>query len=297
MTTADTTVSLIATTYNWKAALARALASVAAQRRLPDEVIVADDGSRPDTRAMLESIAPTFPIPLRHVWQEDTGFRAARARNRGIAAARGDYLVLIDGDMVLHPQFIADHLAHAQPGCWLQGGRLQASAALTARLLEGAPVHFHPWIDADFHAQHGFDRQHALRVPWLARRKARASHGGVTVMSCNMSAWRADLLRVNGFDERMQGYGSEDLELDVRFANAGVARHRLAYAALALHLAHASRKPVDPEDMSLPNNRILAQTRREKTTRCESAIDRHLEEFRAQPAPDLRKGVSHPAAR
>ena len=280
--------SLLVTTYNWKEALAAVLASVRRQSRLPDEVIVADDGSRADTRGMLEAQARDFPTALRHVWQEDLGFRAASIRNRAIAASRGDYVICIDGDMVLHPRFVEDHLALARPGSFLQGGRIQATAACTQRLLSGARPRFSPWMDADFAAQHGDERRHAVRLPWLARRKARSSNPGVTVMSCNLSAWRDDLVRANGFDERMEGYGSEDLELDLRLRNAGLQRRRLKFAGLAVHLLHGSRAPVDPEDMSMPNNRILEETARLRRVRCDQGLDRYAAEY-ATPPPDLRE--------
>lgn len=280
--------SLLITTYNWKEALAAVLDSVRRQSQLPDEVIIADDGSRDDTREMLERQAQDFPTALRHVWQEDTGFRAASSRNRGIAASRGDYVIMIDGDMVLHPEFVADHLALAEAGSFLQGGRLQATSEYTASLLSGKRPVFSPWMDADFTAQHGDERRHAFRFPWLARRKARSANAGVTVMSCNMSVWRDDLIRVNGFDERMEGYGSEDLEIDLRLRNAGLRRRRLKFAGLAVHLQHTSRAPVDPEDMTMPNNRILEETARLKSTRCEAGVSRYAAEYAVPPA-DLRE--------
>ncbi|HJU27420.1 MAG TPA: glycosyltransferase family 2 protein, partial [Rhodanobacteraceae bacterium] len=199
-------ISLLVTTYNWKEALRLVLASAAAQSRLPDEIVVADDGSRSDTAAMLKEQARGFPVPLRHVWQEDQGFRAARSRNLGIAASRGDYIVLIDGDMLLHRHFIADHEAFAREGFFLQGGRLRASPAETARLFAGGKPRFSPWLDGEFDSRHDFKRRNALRCTWLARLRARPGSG--RIMSCNMSFWRDDLLRVNGFDEQMVGYGS-----------------------------------------------------------------------------------------
>ncbi len=111
-----------------------------------------DDGSREDTREALLGMARDFPTALRHVWQEDEGFRAAGARNRAIAAGRGDYVICIDGDMVLHPDFVADHLALAEPGSFLQGGRLQATPAYTQKLIEGARPSFSPWMAVDFAA-------------------------------------------------------------------------------------------------------------------------------------------------
>lgn len=278
-------ISLVILTYNWPEALDLVLASVARQVRLPDEVVVADDGSGPDTAAVVARHAATLPMPVRHVWQEDAGFRAARCRNRGIAAARGDYVIILDGDMVLHPQFIADHEALAERGFFLQGGRIKATQAESLRLLKGKAPVFAPWAKADFHDFDGTRRHYAFRQPWLARLKSRSRNGG-RVMSCNMSFWRDDLLRVNGFDERMEGYGAEDRELAARLENAGLRRRPLKWAALAAHLWHRSRAPVDVDDMALPNNRLFQQTRNERITRCERGIDTHtdlLESMSARP--------------
>lgn len=272
-------VSLIVLTYNWPQALALTLASIARQSRLPDEVVVTDDGSTAETRALVEREAGRFPVPLAHLWQEDAGFRAARARNRGIAASHGDYVVIVDGDMLLHSRFVADHLAFAQPDRFLAGGRLRATARATERLLAGGEPVFWPWMDGEFDAPHDFRRYHALRWPWLARRKARGRRG--RIMSCNMSFWRIDLERVNGFDEAMEGYGSEDLELGARLENAGVLRRQLKFAGLAVHLHHRSRAPDDPDDLSMPNNRILHETRRSGRTRCTLGLDQHVREFAA----------------
>ncbi|WP_326937886.1 glycosyltransferase [Frateuria sp. Soil773] len=268
-------VSLIVLTYNWPAALERVLQSIAGQTRLPDEVIVADDGSGEETRRLVAATAAQFPVPLHHVWQDDRGFRAARCRNLGIAASRGEYVILIDGDMVLHPHFVADHLLLARPGCFLQGGRFKARAKETERLLAGGRPVFVPWADADFHAFDGIRRLYAFRAPWLARWKSRRRNGG-RVMSCNMSFWRSDLLRVNGFDEQMEGYGAEDRELAARLGNAGVRRRQLKWGALAAHLEHASRVQSDRDDLSLPNNRLFHATVSERIVRCELGLDRHL---------------------
>ncbi|MGG6462227.1 glycosyltransferase family 2 protein [Solilutibacter silvestris] len=284
MTTRST---LLVTTYNWPQALQAVLASVRRQATLPDEVVIADDGSREDTRELLLREARDFPTALRHVWQEDRGFRAASSRNRALAASRGDYIVMIDGDMVLHPDFVADHLALAQVGGFLQGGRIQATTAWTKRLLDGATPRFHPFVDADFHAQHGDDRHHAIHNLALARKKAESRNAGSTVMSCNLSAWRKDIVAANGFDERMEGYGSEDLELDLRLRNAGLRRRRLKFAGLAIHLMHLTRAPADPEDAAAPNNCILRKTAETGATRCELGMDRYAAEY-ATPPPDLR---------
>src|SRR5690606_18622138 len=200
--------SLIVTTYNWPRTLGRVLDSIAGQTRLPDEVIVADDGSGPDTAALLKARAARFPTALRHVWQEDQGFRAGRARNLAIAASRGDYLLLIDGDMVLHPEFVADHLRFATPGCFVQGSRVLTDPRVRDDILTDPGRLPTPW-------QAGIRRRrNALRLPALARRLfARRPRPPRAIKTCNQGWWREDLLRVNGFDERMQGWGREDMEL------------------------------------------------------------------------------------
>ena len=271
-------VSLIIITYNWPAALARVLESVAAQVRLPDEVLIADDGSGPETAAVIARAREQFPVPLKHIWQEDLGFRAARARNRGIAASRGDYIVLLDGDMLIHPYFIADHLMLAERGYFLQGGRLKANDAESRRLLAGGKPIYAPWVKANFHEFDGTKRLYAFRAPLLARSKARSRSGG-RVMSCNMSFWREDLLLVNGFDERMEGYGAEDRELVVRLENAGLRRRALKWCALAMHLEHSTRAQDDVNDPSLPNNQLLQVSIEQHLVRCERGIDQHLAEF------------------
>ena len=102
-------VSLIITTFDWPQALRLVLRAVARQAPRPDEVIIADDGSAAETRQLLQQVAGDYPVPLRHVWQEHRGFRVGMARNRAVAAARGDYVIFLDGDMLPQRHFIADH--------------------------------------------------------------------------------------------------------------------------------------------------------------------------------------------
>ncbi|WP_246149917.1 glycosyltransferase family 2 protein [Arenimonas fontis] len=280
--------SLIVTTYNWPRALGRVLDSIAGQTRLPDEVIVADDGSGPDTAALLKARAARFPTALRHVWQEDQGFRAGRARNLAIAASRGDYLLLIDGDMVLHPDFVADHLAFATPGCFVQGSRVLTGPTTGARLLADPELRPSPWLP-------GLDRRrNALRLPWLARRLfARRPRPPRAIKTCNQGWWREDLLRLNGFDERMQGWGREDMELAWRAHHAGIHCRHLRFAALAWHLHHPERHV----DGASANDRFLADTRRTGATRCTLGVDTHLAAMATNPPPDLRDPPAQPTLR
>jgi glycosyltransferase involved in cell wall biosynthesis len=157
-------ISVAVITYNWPAALEQVLRALAAQSELPYEVIVTDDGSQPATRELVARIAQSYPVRLVYLWQTDDGARMSRARNRAIAAAQGDYLILLDGDMVTERHFVADHHAYARRGCFVQGSRVLTDAPLTRRMLEQnarAPGLFSRGIER---------RRHTLRLP--ARRPA-----------------------------------------------------------------------------------------------------------------------------
>lgn len=131
-----TSCSLIITTYNQKERLSLVLDSVKKLSVLPNEVLIADDGSTEDTAQLIGEYQKTFPCPLLHIWQEDKGFRASAIRNKAIEKAQSQYLIIIDGDMVLEPHFISDHLNFACHKVLLQGSRIILDSTKTNSLLE-----------------------------------------------------------------------------------------------------------------------------------------------------------------
>jgi len=262
-------LSLVVTTYNWKEALDLVLESVARQVEPPDEVLIADDGSRADTAELVSAWTRRLPFPLRHVWQEDRGFRVGRIRNRAIAAASGDYVVLVDGDMLLHPCFVADHRAAARPGYWAQGVRALSGPDTARRILTERLT----WVS--LFSSDITRRRHLWRSRMLGRLLSRPHTGERSIRSCNQGLWRTDLLRVNGFNERMSGWGYEDGELASRLYHCGIRRRDLRFQALALHIHHPTRR----REGRNPNFELMQETRRLRLTRCESGIDQHLAEL------------------
>lgn len=262
-------VALIITTYNWPEALALVLSSVRAQSRLPDEVVIADDGSRDDTAALIAAQQRDFPCTLRHAWQEDLGFRVARARNLAIAATACDYVLLVDGDMVLHPRFVEDHVRAARHGGFVQGMRVLTTEAGRERMLRDRITRLR-FGDGGLRR-----RRHTLRIPLLADlllRWSRSTSRLAGIKTCNQGWWRRDLIALNGFDERMLGWGREDEELALRAFHAGLTRHSLRFGGLAFHLHHAERH----QSGASPNDALLAETRRLRKSRCEQGLDAHL---------------------
>jgi len=259
--------SLIVTTYNRPDALALVLAAATNQTVPPTEILVADDGSGPETGELVRRLAAGSATPIRHLWQEDQGFRAARCRNMAIAAATGDYLIFIDGDMVPTRDFVADHLQMARPGCFVQGSRVLVDQKATARVLKEG------WRESGLFSPGLGNRKNLLRFPLLARILLHPSTSDHGIRTCNFACWRRDAIAVNGFNEDFHGWGREDSEFAVRLLNAGAKRINLKFMARAFHLHH----PEAEREKLAANDAILEQARIEKKTRCDRGVNLHLQ--------------------
>ena len=129
-------VSVIVTTYNRPDALDAVLRALAQQTDTNFEILVADDGSRPDTARVIEGwTAAAAPPRLKHVWQPDDGFRLAEIRNRAIRAAPGEYCIFLDGDCLARADFVATHRRLAERGCFVAGNRILFSRDLDGAML------------------------------------------------------------------------------------------------------------------------------------------------------------------
>jgi GT2 family glycosyltransferase len=254
---------LIVATYNSPRALTLCLASVARQTVLPDSIAIADDGSGPETAAAIAAFAAAHPeLRLRHVWHEDAGFRKAVILNKAIATSEADFLVFIDGDVMIHPGFIARHLALARPDRFSSGSLIRLDAEATAAVTE-----------ADVSEGRVFD------MAWLRRNRAIDRPGTwlkampfpmpvqvvLDVLSpvqrawggSNASAFRDAILKVNGFDETMR-WGGGDKELGIRLANSGVRGQHLRFTAPLVHLDHP-RGYADPAHKRANRERLRAR--------------------------------------
>lgn len=231
---ADPRVSLVITTYNNPAFLELVLKSVLRQRTLPGEVVIADDGSTNDTKALIERYRRLLPVPLIHSWIPDRGFRVAKARNEAVARTHGSYILLIDGDMVLTPHFVADHIRLMRPGRFVTGSRARLNEAATRERCRTLDDRIHLWSA-------GLGRRLVLlRIPG-AHRLLHGHRGLRNARSCHMAFWREDFVRVNGFEEAFEGWGYEDSEFVQRLYNIGLQRKNAKLTAPAVHLYHVEK--------------------------------------------------------
>ena len=267
------TISVVVTTYNRPDALEAVVEACFLQDDKNFEIIIADDGSTANTRDCIERLAKRAPVPVKHVWQPDDGFRAAMARNRGILAATGDYIIFLDGDCVPQRDFIARHRALAQPGHLVSGSRILLGQALTERALRAhidvAGLTLGQRLRARLSGDMNKVIQTMLRWPDVGR--VRRKFSWRRIKSCNLAVWKSDLVTVNGFDESFTGWGHEDSDLVVRLFHAGVLRKDGALATEVLHLWHREAQ----RDQESSNRKIVLDRVENGTTQATIGLREH----------------------
>ncbi len=233
-------ISVIVTTYNREDALDAALRALARQSDRNFEIVIADDGSRPDTARVIASWKARLPVPLKHVRHEHQGFRGGEIRNRGIAASDGEVCIFLDGDCLAAADFIAAHRRLHEAGWFVTGNRILLSRELTdavlARGLEPETWNFPALLRRRLRG--GINRLlPTLRLPLGPVRKLH-SESWEGAQTCNLAVARRDLDRIDGFDCAYTGWGLEDSDLVVRLLHAGVRRKDGRFATGVLHLWH-----------------------------------------------------------
>jgi len=214
--------------------LAKVLEGLRCQTRPADEVIVADDGSGPETAEMIHGFMTDFLCPLYHVWQEDCGFRAARNRNKAINKSNGEYIILLDGDCIPEKHFIEDHLVLAKKGFFFQGKRVLVGKMLSSTFTQKHINTVGRRLKFAFTREIS-NRHHLIRLLLFPAIPSTSLSG---IRSCNMGFFREDIFAVNGFNEDFVGWGREDSELAVRFFNYGLKKREHPFMAICYHLWH-----------------------------------------------------------
>lgn len=259
-------ISLIITTYDRPDALELSMLSALRQTRPPEEILIADDGSGEETKRCVDRLAADSPVPIHHIRQSHRGFRAAMIRNKAMARAQGDYILLVDGDMILHKDFVQDHKAAAKPGHFSQGSRVLITEEKTVQVLRTRQMNFSPFEPGLM------NRKNALRSPLLRRCFSGSRKGLRGIRTCNFSFWMSDALSVNGFNEDFEGWGREDSEFAARMLNNGVLRQDIKFSALAFHLYHPR---CSLSSLSV-NDQLLENTVRNQLSWCVNGIDQYL---------------------
>lgn len=260
-------VSVLVSTYNWPEALECCVRSIFAQTVMPYEIVIADDGSSDKTAKLVKELQKESPIPITHVWHEDKGFRKTIILNKAIASITGDYILQVDGDVVLSRHFVSDHLELAEKNCFVCGSRVKLDKDITARTISTKRLDISP-----FHVSLKYVlnscRSRILRhlLASLYANKLRHWRG------CNMAFWRDDVIRINGYNENFWQWGHEDAEFGLRLHFAGVKKKTLKMGGCVYHLHHKWNSK-NGEQRNLME---LQKVKDNHLSWCDNGIDKYL---------------------
>ena len=259
-------VSLIITTYNWPESLILVLKSVEDQIMVPREVVIADDGSTIKTKEIIAKFQKDSELNIVHSWQEDNGFRAAKSRNKAIAKSSGDYVILIDGDVILHPKFIQDHVNNAKFGYFIQGSRVLLNQDITEQIIISKKISF------SFFSKGVNSRKNSIHSNFLSRIFSAKKNSLRGTRCCNIAFFKQDCINVNGFNNEFEGWGREDSEFVMRLLNSGLNRKIVRFNVVQYHLWHkeSNRKSLDY------NNQLLNNSIEKKLKVCKKGINKYI---------------------
>ena len=239
-------VSIIVSTYNWPEALEMVLQSLIDQKDDNFEVIVADDGSGPATAETIARMQEKSPVPIKHFWQEDQGYRLSRVRNGAIAMSEGDIIVFTDGDCCLMADFVSSHRKAAEAGCFVTGKRVFLKERFTKLAMKNH-LRFHKWPRAILFmlGLTGNCNRPFQFIPIPQSQKSLWEHVDCwkKAQGCNIAAFKDDIIKVGGFDEAYEGHGLEDSDFVLRMIRSGLKRKNVEYTSPVLHLFHGRSMP------------------------------------------------------
>ena len=255
-------ISLIISTYNWPEALEQCLESVKRQVIYPNEVIIADDGSSDETKTVIDKFKRNFPVPLHHSWIEDKGFRLAKSRNEALKIAKYEYIVQIDGDIILNKHFISDHAQFANKGTYVRGSRVLLNADASQRIFNHQVETPNIFMEGTINFFNG------IRIPLLHNVFSAKKPSYKGIRGCNMAYWKDDAIRINGYNEDMEGWGSEDHEFVARMINIGLIKRNLRLGGIQFHIFHEEYD----RNLITKNDNILKIATDRKLIYCENGI-------------------------
>lgn len=234
-------ITVIISTYNAEEWLEKVLIGYSVQTYKDFDIIIADDGSRPSTKELIDSYAKDYQVPIRHLWHEDLGYRRQEILNVAIVEANHDYILMTDGDCIPRQDFVEVHAKLAEKGKFLSGGYcklpMTTSKAISKDDIVSGRCFNVSWLKSI--DKLGFSNTLKLGANSLIGKFLDIiSPTNPSFNNCNSSGFKADMIAINGYDERMK-YGGPDREFGERLENYGVKGKQIRHKAIVLHLDHA----------------------------------------------------------
>lgn len=256
--------ALLVSTYNWPEALELVLLSIQNQSVLPDEIVIADDGSTSTTKRLIEGFQNTLPVDVKHIWHEDVGFTKTVILNKALKQIESSYIIQIDGDIILHKHFIKNHKSFAEKNTFLYGSRVSLKEDHSKKVLQHKITTF-CWLNPGL-----MRKTRAIYAPWYNYFTKAQLQNSSKLRGCNMSYWKEDAFAINGYNEDFVGWGYEDFDFAQRLLNKGVYSKRIKQAMIQFHIYHNEA----PKGNTAVGDAIQIKTAQQKIVRCTNGLEK-----------------------
>ena len=236
-------ISVIVPVYNRLEHLIALFLCLLRQKRQADELIITDDGSSQNVLDFISDLIPKAQFKVKHIYQEDKGFRKTRALNNGVINSEGELLVFCDQDLIFGEEYIEYMEKNIKKGCFLLCRPISVNeeekdiilkkielSNKYEELLKDLPKNYLESVNKTLKTDR---KRRILNILKLSKR-------GIKLVGMSYAVMKSDYLKVNGYDENYNGWGEEDDDFGNRLYVAGVKGKELKTPNMQIHLWHYS---------------------------------------------------------
>lgn len=213
------------------------------QKKQADELIITDDGSSQKVLDFISDLIPKAQFKVKHIYQEDKGFRKTRALNNAVRNSTGDLLIFCDQDLIFGEEYIETIANNIKNNIFLMGRAhhttedekniiLSDIENINSynEIIKKLPAKYIETIDKMLKEDR---KRRIIKTLRLAKR-------GIRLVGMSYALMREAYLKVNGYDENYVGWGQEDDDFGNRLTVAGINGKELITQNIQLHLWHYS---------------------------------------------------------
>ncbi len=236
-------ISVIVPVYNRLEHLRALFLCLLKQKKQPDELIITDDGSSQKVLDFIGDLIPKLEFKVKHIYQEDKGFRKTRALNNGVRNSIGDLLIFCDQDLIFGEEYIETIAKNIKNDIFLMGRAhtlkkeekdfiVENIEKINSyeEIVKNLPDSYIPTIKKMLNED---KRRRLLKTFKLAKR-------GIKLVGMSYALMKNAYIKVNGYDENYIGWGQEDDDFGNRLTVAGINGKELVTKNIQLHLWHYS---------------------------------------------------------
>lgn len=234
-------ITVIVSTYNMVDWLEKVLWGYSIQTYKHFDILIADDGSGPETKDLIDRFKKDYPVKIHHLWHEDKGYRRQELLNIAMVQAKGDYIIMTDGDCIPRKDFVEVHAKFVEEGKYLAGGYCKLGMDLSKKISKEDILSEKCFDFKWLKSQEKLGLSNTLKLGTSNSMRDfldKFTPTNTGFSNCNSSGWKKDFLMINGYDERMQ-YGGPDREFGERLVNGGIDGVQIRHKAIVLHLDHS----------------------------------------------------------